>query len=154
MPRPAQSAPELPVVRITVERGKIREFALAVGDLNPVYLDRAAAQAAGYPDVIAPPTFATSLEMWGGLDFITLCDCLALDPVYVLHGEQSYEYVRPLYAGDEVTITPRVVRQAEKRGKDGSSLRLIYLENTCTDRDGEVILKCRSTVLERKEAAH
>ena len=41
-----------------VSRVKIAEFAAAIGDASPLCRDRAAAQAAGYPDVVAPPTFA------------------------------------------------------------------------------------------------
>src|SRR4051812_26310248 len=83
-----------------VTRLKIREFADAIGDLNPVYRDRAAAEAAGHPDVIAPPTFPFVITLGGA----ALTDPeLGLNYAMVVHGEERFEYHRPLYAGDVVT---------------------------------------------------
>src|ERR1700690_2293089 len=81
---------------------KIAEFAEAIGDHNPVYRDRAAAQAAGYPDVIAPPTFAIVISMAGSGAALADPD-LGLNYAMVVHGEQRFSYSRPLTAGDVVT---------------------------------------------------
>jgi acyl dehydratase len=85
---------------ITVEQ--IRRFAGAVGDANPVFHDEAAARAAGFPHVLAPPTFVTR--------FRAEYASVGLDPakMQVLHGEQEYMYERPLHAGDTVTNRHRV----------------------------------------------
>jgi acyl dehydratase len=85
-----------------VSRGKIAEFAAAIGDTSPVYRDRAAAQAAGHADVIAPPTFAIVISVAGS--GAALADPgLGLNYAMVVHGEQRFTYTRPLTAGDVVT---------------------------------------------------
>jgi acyl dehydratase len=83
-----------------VSRVKIREFADAIGDPNPIYRDQDAAKAAGYPDVIAPPTFPIVIA----LTVNALTDPeLGLNFAMVVHGEQRFEHRRPLRAGDVVT---------------------------------------------------
>src|SRR5262245_53626249 len=81
----------------TIPVEQIRQFASAVGDTNPVFRDEAAARAAGFPNVLAPPTFVTRFRA----EYATV----GLDPekMQVLHGEQEYIYERPLHAGDTVT---------------------------------------------------
>ncbi|HEX8953385.1 MAG TPA: MaoC family dehydratase N-terminal domain-containing protein, partial [Polyangia bacterium] len=87
---------------LDVERGHIRRFAEAIGDGNPIYVDEAAARAAGHPRIPAPPTFAIALranDPRGGID---------LDWRKLLHGEQELVLARPLYAGDRLTIVGRI----------------------------------------------
>ncbi len=85
-----------------VSRVKIAEFAEAIGDPNQVYRDRAAAQSAGYPDVIAPPTFAIVVSMAASGQAIG-DPGLGINYAMVVHGDQRFEYARPLRAGDVVT---------------------------------------------------
>ena len=85
-----------------VSRVKIAEFADAVGDPSPVYRDRDAAVAAGYPDVIAPPTFPIVVTMAASRQAIT-DPGLGINYALVVHGEQRFSYARPLLAGDVVT---------------------------------------------------
>jgi acyl dehydratase len=90
-----------------VSRVKIAEFASAIGDPNPVYRDMAAAQAAGHPDVIAPPTFAIVVSMAAA--GVAMADPgLGLNYAMVVHGEQRFDYARPLTAGDVVTAQPTI----------------------------------------------
>ncbi|HBJ72449.1 MAG TPA: hypothetical protein DDY88_01755, partial [Actinobacteria bacterium] len=87
-----------------VGREKIREFARAVGDSNPAYLDPEAARALGYADVIAPPTFAIVLSL-DAANAALFDPELGLDYSRVVHGEQSFAYTRPICAGDELIVT-------------------------------------------------
>src|SRR5260370_1116957 len=80
-----------------VSRVKIAEFADAIGDPNPLYRDRAAAQAAGYPDVIAPPTFAIVISMASSARVVA-DPGLGLNYAMVVHGEQRLEYTRHIVA--------------------------------------------------------
>lgn len=87
-----------------VGREKVREFARAVAADDPQHLDPAAAQALGYPDVVAPPTFAIVLQE------LTLQQLLAEPDSGIalsrtLHAEQRFRYTRPIVAGDELTAT-------------------------------------------------
>ena len=96
-----------------VGREKIREFADAINDPNPVYRDRAAAQALGYPDVIAPPTFAIVLTLPAGGEVIRDPE-FGLDYSRVVHGEQRFVHHRPILAGDllQVVVTVEDIRIA------------------------------------------
>src|SRR5215475_5956289 len=80
-----------------VGREKIREFADAIRDPNPVYRDPDAAKALGHPDVIAPPTFAIVLSMRGAGQVVA-DPALGLDYSKVVHGEQRFSYRRPIRA--------------------------------------------------------
>ena len=91
-----------------VGREHIRAFAEAIGEPNPLYLDKAAAVAAGYRDVIAPPTFLTTLgfrfRAYGPIsdpDF-------GLNYSLVVHGEQRFSHQRAVVAGDKLTAKVRV----------------------------------------------
>jgi acyl dehydratase len=96
-----------------VGREKIREFAEAIGDPNPIYRDRAAAQALGYADVIAPPTFAIVLTLPAGGQVIHDPE-FGIDYSRVVHGEQRFVHTRPITAGDvlQVVLTVEDIRVA------------------------------------------
>jgi acyl dehydratase len=87
-----------------VGREKIREFAEAIGVEHPAYRDPAAAQALGYPDVPAPPTFPVVLSMRAGKQIIDDPE-LGLDYSRVVHADQRFAYTRPVYAGDRLVCT-------------------------------------------------
>jgi acyl dehydratase len=130
-----------------VSREKLREFADAIGDLNPVYRDRAAAAEAGHPDVIAPPTFPIVITMTGSMR--ALADPgLNVNYAMVVHGDQRFVYTRPLRAGDVVT--------AEVTISDIKSLGRNSLMSTTTQIrtvDGEDVVTAFATIVERGGAA-
>ncbi|MFN7130670.1 MAG: MaoC family dehydratase N-terminal domain-containing protein, partial [Myxococcales bacterium] len=82
-----------------IEKGAIRRFADSYGDTNPIHRDEEAAKAAGYRNVVAPPTFPATLET--SVDFF---DLLGIRHRTVLVGEQSFEYHQPICAGDRVVV--------------------------------------------------
>src|SRR5579872_3115196 len=88
---------------VDVERFQLRLFAQAVDETRPEYIDVDAARAAGYRDLPAPPTFAFSIAMRPD-DPFDLLRLLKLDLSRVLHGEQSFEYLEPICAGDRVRV--------------------------------------------------
>ena len=100
-----------------VGREKIREFAAALGDDNPVCTDVAAARALGYPDLIAPPTFAIVLSLPAAEQII--CDpALGLDFTRVVHGDQRFALHRAIGAGDELTVVATVEAIRSLAGND------------------------------------
>lgn len=143
-----QEGREFPPYSFVVERGKIREFAQAIGDPNPLYVDRDYAAKEGYKDVIAPPTFGTCIDFWGGWGFFEFCQMLGLNPLMVLHGEQEYEYFKEIYPGDEITAYPKLARVFKREGKSGT-LKIVILETTYFNQHGEKVLWTRKTILER-----
>jgi acyl dehydratase len=118
-----------------VSRVKISEFAAAIGDNNPLFRDRAAAQAAGHPDVIAPPTFAIVISMAGS--GAALADPgLGLNYAMVVHGEQRFSYTRPITAGDVLTaqVTITDIRDAGRNVMITTSadIRTVPGDHVCT----------------------
>ncbi|HZG71531.1 MAG TPA: MaoC family dehydratase N-terminal domain-containing protein [Chondromyces sp.] len=128
----------------TVEQGKIKELAQAIGDENPIYQSLEAAKAEGYRGIPAPPTFATVIGFWGGFDFDVQVEKLQLEPLKVLHGEQEYEYIDQIYAGDVLECEVYKVGEIDKR-----KMKLVIVE-TEYKRDGQAVLIARSTIIERK----
>jgi len=129
-----------------VSRVKIAEFASAIGDHNPIYHDRAAAQAAGHQDVIAPPTFAIVISMTGS--GAALADPgLGLNYAMVVHGEQRFEYTRPITAGDVVTaqVTLTDIRDAGRNVMLTTSTQIRTVA-------GELVCTAVSTIVERGAA--
>lgn len=136
-------------IRWEVERGKIREFALAIGDMNPIYHDRDAAVAAGYRDTPAPPTFLTVPMLWSERMPFMMND-LKINFFMVLHGEEEYEYFQEIYPGDVITGTPRVVKIEEKKSKSGSAMDMVTIEMLFTNQNNEKVARSRSLLVERK----
>jgi acyl dehydratase len=126
-----------------VSRVKLAEFADAIGDGNPVFRDRAAAQQAGFPDVIAPPTFPIVISMASSGQ--ALADPgLNLNYAMVVHGEQRFEYSRPLMAGDVVTAQVTI-----SEIKDAGRNSMMTTTTEISTVDGEHICTARSTLVER-----
>jgi acyl dehydratase len=122
-----------------ISRVKIREFADAIGDPNPLYRDRDAARAAGYDDVIAPPTFPIVITLGGP----ALADPeLGMNYAMVVHGEQRFEYRRPLRAGD-VVVTESTITGIRSIGRNErldvrTEVRTVDGEHVCTAYNGFV----------------
>src|SRR5262249_40350207 len=125
----------------TIAADDIADFADAVGDVNPIFRDAAAAQGAGYANIPAQPTFVTRFR-------VSFAEA-GLDPTrsQVLHGEQEYEYARPLVAGDTLAPRPRAasVRQS---GRGGTAI--MTLEQLGDTPQGERVVTGRSIVIVRE----
>ena len=134
---------------IEIERGKIRELALAIGDDNPMYQSKEAAQAAGYPDVPLYPTSPTTFAFWGNKKMVGQLSSLGINLMRVLHGEEEYEYLAPIYPGDTLTGVMRLV-DAKSRQTQGGSLDLLTIEIDYTNQHGTPVLKARQVVIVRE----
>lgn len=126
----------------------IRRFAEAIGDRNRAYLDPAAAQALGHPDVVAPPTFLTVLGYRFAAEGPIVDPELGLNYALVVHGEQSFELHRPVYAGDVLTSVQRI-----EEIKDAGRNELIRTVTEVTDSTGAPVATLRSTIVSRGTAA-
>jgi hypothetical protein len=134
-----------PGIEWVVERGKIAEFARAVLNNSEEY---------SKPDAVAPPTFPQTMAFWrmrqprprgggggGGRDMRR-----------VLHGEQEFEYIRPLRAGDVLTATSKIVDEYEKEGKRGGTMRFVVSETELRDQSGDVVAYSRGTSIVTSKA--
>lgn len=138
---------EYPPYAVTVERGKIKEFARAIGDLNAFYLDDRAAAASVWGDLIAPPTFAVTFRDEAADTAAFLRD-LGTDISRILHGEQEFELFRPLQPGQTYLCRPKIVDLYEKTGRSGP-MAFVVRETTVTDRANEIVATMRSTTVVR-----
>ena len=126
-----------------VAREKIAEFATAIGEPSPLCRDRAAAQAAGYPDVIAPPTFAIVVTSAANSTLMTDPD-LGVNYAMIVHGEQSFTHTRPLHAGDVVVAQSTI--ESIKGVRSMTTMAIVTQVRTV---DGEHVCAARSTLVER-----
>ena len=128
-----------------VSRVKIAEFATAIGEESPLCRDKEAAVKAGYPDVIAPPTFAIVISSAGASATVRDPE-LGVNYAMVVHGEQTFTYTRPLRAGD-VVVTQTTIEQIRSIGKHTS----LTMRTEVTTTDGEHVCTARNTLVERGE---
>jgi acyl dehydratase len=126
-----------------VGREKIREFADAVGDPSPVYRDAEVARALGHADLVAPPTFAVVITRGPQIDVIGDPD-LGLDFSRVVHGDQRFEFSRPIVAGDVLTTTSTVAAAHTRAGNDFLTIR-----SDVADASGHHVVSVFATLVAR-----
>ncbi len=125
-----------PVV-YAVGREKIREYARAVGETNPVHLDVEAARGAGYADVVGPPMFAVVYSAPAVAPPI-LDPEVELNLAMMVHGGQEFVWGAPVVAGDEITTTASVKDISEDDGRG-----YYVFESLSANQRGEEV--CRGT---------
>ena len=135
-----------PSITYEVGREKLREFATAVGESDPVYHDADAAKQAGHREQVAPLTFPTVVHIKSGPQVI-LDPELGLNYALVVHGTQEFEYRRPIVAGDVLVATPRISEIVAKGPNE-----FLTIETTITDDAGEEVAVARATLISRGTA--
>ena len=126
-----------------VSRVKIADFADAIGEPSELCRNRDAAVKAGYPDVIAPPTFAVIIDQLSTKAIVT-DPGLGLDYSMVVHREQDFSYSRPLHAGDVVVATTTV-----ESIKTVGAMSVLVTSTSIDTVDGEHICTAKSNLVER-----
>ena len=124
-------------VRNVIDRNKVKQFACAIGDENPIYVDEATGASSRYGSNLAPPTYPRVFN-YGQIEGLTL------PPKGLIHGEQIYHYERPLLVGEEVYCYARVADYKEREGKNGR-MGIMRIENNGEDAEGKPIFS--STVV-------
>ena len=131
---------EFPPFVVTVERGRIKDFARAIGDLNAAYLDDKVGAASEWGDIIAPPTFMTTFRAEGETG--NLLQELGTDISRVLHGEQEFELHRPIRPGESFVCRSRITDIYEKTGRSGP-MAFVARETAVTDNTNEIVAVVR-----------
>jgi len=139
-----------PPYTIDVERCKIHELTLAIGDENPIYHSRAGALANEYKDVPISPTTPTIFSFWGNLQLWEQLAGIGLNIMRILHGGEEYQYLAPIYPGDVLTAVMTIVEGKTRRGKDGSSMDIVTTETRYTNQQKELVLTARTTLIVRE----
>ncbi|MGX1086500.1 MaoC family dehydratase N-terminal domain-containing protein [Pseudomonas sp. AP3_22 TE3818] len=135
----------LGVTHADVEKGRLRFFAKAIGETDPVFTDEAVAKAAGYKSLPVPPTFLMCLQ-GEGRNLVEQLNVYGFDLGRVLHAEQAFVYHQPAVAGDVLTFDTRIVDVYDKKG---GALQFVVNETRVTNQDGEHVADIRSTLVQR-----
>jgi acyl dehydratase len=130
-----------------VSREKIREFADAIGERSELCRNADAARAAGYPDVIAPPTFLTVINL-DALGVIINDSELGLDYQRMVHGGQSFTHHRPVCAGDRLVAFTQIENIVARVGNE-----FLTVCAEIRTEDGELVTTARASLVVRGEAA-
>jgi acyl dehydratase len=133
----------LPASVLEIERSRLRFFAKAIGETDPVYTDPDAARAAGYPDLPAPPTFLFAAELDSGAAF-RLVEMLGIPIAKLLHGEQGFTYHAPACAGDTVTVRSTV---SDIYDKKQGALEFVVKTSRAVNQRGELVAELRSVLV-------
>ena len=136
---------DFPAVTVEVSAKEIARFARAIGDDDPVFRDPAAARAAGHPGIPLPPTYGVFLvddrpDPHGSLRQ------MGIELSKLLHAEQSFHYHAPVYAGERLTLTDRVVDHYEKKN---GSLEFVVLDCEARKANGDLALTIRRVLVVR-----
>jgi len=126
-----------------VEKGAIRRFAEALGDLNPLYFDADYARASGFATVTVPPAFPVAFT--AGLE---LRELLGVPTRNLLLAEQTIEYERPIVAGDALLVTSRVLEIADRPSPAGK-VEVAVVEDEGRDQQGKTVYRSRRTFVVR-----
>lgn len=136
-----------PLRRGTITPDGIRRFCVAVDDRNPAYLDPAAAKAAGYPDMIAPPLYPAAPGRPAPFHEDLLADGQYADlappglgHLQSLLGGQDWELVRPVRVGETVTEEMQIGSVEEREGRNGPMV-FVREDSVLTDAAGDVVMR-------------
>ena len=132
-----------PTAPYLVGREKVREFARAVQSAAPLHHDTKAAQAAGYSDVVAPPTFPVVVQESSLAQLLGDPEA-SIDFSRVVHGDQRFSYTRPIVAGDELSATLTVTSVKQLGGHS-----MVTASSEITDAAGAHVVTATSTLVVR-----
>ncbi|MFC1993672.1 MaoC family dehydratase N-terminal domain-containing protein [Chloroflexota bacterium] len=133
-----------------VERGKIREFAAAIYDDNPIYWNEEYANG-NLGGIIAPPTFVESARFYTGEAYKTQPEEIVAGRV---DGGREFEYMEPIFAGDVLTGNRKIIDVYDKAGSNGGNMRFHVLETVFTNQKGHKVLVMRETIIELNNPAN
>ncbi|HWD32756.1 MAG TPA: MaoC family dehydratase N-terminal domain-containing protein [Pseudomonas sp.] len=136
----------LGVTTCDVEKGRLRFFAKAIGETDPVYTDEAAARAAGHRSLPVPPSFLMCLEAEGRDTDHIVEDIFGFDLGRILHAEQGFDYHAMAYAGDVLTFATEVLDVYQKKG---GALTFVVQQTRVSNQDGLHIADIRSSLVQR-----
>ena len=130
-----------------VEKGRLRFFAKAIGETDPVYLDEAAAQAAGYRSLPVPPTYFFCLQMLDAADPTAWIGDIGVSLQHILHGEQSFEYLEMAFAGDTLAFESVITDIYDKKN---GALEFVVSQTSVVNQFGTLVSRLTQSLVVRK----
>jgi acyl dehydratase len=138
-----QSGKTYPPFEYEVGREKVREYASAVGEANPIYHEPDAARAAGFSNVVAPPLFCVVYSARAMAPAV-LDPELGINLSLMVHGSQEFEWFTPVVAGDTITTDVKVKDIYDKNG-----MKFYVWESESRNQNGDTVVKGTWTNIER-----
>ncbi|GLY11177.1 MaoC family dehydratase N-terminal domain-containing protein [Pseudobacillus badius] len=126
-----------------VEQSRIRQFAEALGDHNPLYADEKYASETIYKGIIAPPTFPVVIGSGSEGSFP-----IKLDEKRMLHGEQEFIYYRPIRPGDRLFCQMKIRDLYEREGKNGK-MQCLIVDTEVKDEESKMVVISRLNIIYR-----
>lgn len=134
-----------PLSIFDIEKQRVKFFSKATGQTDPVYFDEDAAKEKGFPSLLVPPTFLTTVSHEQKNPYQYLDD-LSIDMKNVLHAGQSYKYYHLVFAGDQITVKSKIKDIYDKKN---GSLQFIEFESIFLNQNKKLIVESLSTLVIR-----
>lgn len=134
-----------PPIIFDVEKQRVKFFSKATGQTDPIYFDEDVAKKKGFPSLLAPPTFLTTVIHEQKNPYQYLHD-LSIDMKNVLHAGQSYKYHHPVFAGDKITMKSKIKDMYDKKN---GSLQFIEFESIFLNQNKKLAVESLSTLVIR-----
>jgi acyl dehydratase len=127
---------------MTTEKGSAKKYIEAVSDLNPLYVDEEYAKKSKYKGVITPPTYAVVYSMPAMVKLFIDPDLMGGLTGPRIHGEQEFEFFKPVRIGDKISTEPKLLSTYKKR-----NLNFFEIGATSKNQDGEIVSKGKFTLI-------
>ena len=134
-----------PPIIFDIEKQRVKFFSKATGQTDPVYFDEDIAKERGFPSLLAPPTFLTTVSHEQKNPYQYLYD-LSIDMKNVLHAGQSYKYYDLVFAGDQITMESKIKNMYDKKN---GSLQFIEFESIFLNQNKKLTVESLSTLVIR-----
>ena len=134
-----------PPIIFDIEKQRVKFFSKATGQTDPVYFDENIAKEKGFPSLLAPPTFLTTVSHEQKNPYQYLHD-LSIDMKNVLHAGQSYKYHDLVFAGDQITMESKIKNMYDKKN---GSLQFIEFESIFLNQNKKLPAESLSTLVIR-----
>lgn len=141
---------QLTPIEAHVSRFQVAFFADVIGETDPIYRSKKAACNAGYVGIPVPPTFLIALEAVDQDKLMEILRLLDLDLSRCLHGEQFFEFLKPICVGEKLTIESKIV---DIYDKSGGALEFVLVEKEFKGPNKDVMARSRTTFIYRPPQA-
>ena len=133
-------------------RAAIRYFALAIGDYNPLYVDRRAAEAAGLRDVMAPPTLVCETNQYmigprGDDGYLGHGWGIEIPDTRIVRGGNEFEFFQPIHPDDVITASWTIADMTERRTSKGQDMLIVTSRATYTNQRGDTLCTNTETII-------
>ena len=134
-----------PIIKFDVEKQRVKFFSKVTGQTDPVYFDDKAALEKGYPSLLTPPTFLTTVghEQKNPYQYL---DDLSISMKDVLHAGQKYKYYKLVFAGDKIIMKSKIKDIYHKKN---GTLKFVEIESLFINQNKDLVVESISTLVIR-----